>query len=265
MVRYNQAYKGSQHIAYMYHNGSIVKEIYKGSELIYKLGFDPVTYNVSDNLQIFNIPLGVSKIHIDCVASKGNDGWSAGGKGGRVECDLDVTNSSILYIRVGNMNGVSNIAEYNASDIRIGGTQLENRVIVAGGGGSGGSGTASNIQGGDGGGLVGQAGPNGWSGGGQGGTQSSGGAHGVHVSGDLRGSNHGTDGEFGMGGTGTAAGGAGWYGGGAGFAGDYRSVGTQCAGGGGGSSYTNSSICSNVVHTQGYNNGSGYVTISFVE
>jgi hypothetical protein len=68
-----------------------------------------------------------------------------------------------------------------------------------------------------------------------------------------------------MGGTGTAGGGAGWYGGGAGFAGDYRSVGTQCAGGGGGSSYTDSSLCSNVIHTQGYRNGEGYVTISFVE
>lgn len=36
-------------------------------------------------------------------------------------------------------------------------------------------------------------------------------------------------------------------------------------GGGGGSSYTHPTLCSSVVHTQGFNKGNGYVKISMVE
>lgn len=36
------------------------------------------------------------------------------------------------------------------------------------------------------------------------------------------------------------------------------------AGGGGGSSYADSTVCSNVVHTQGYNDADGYVTLTWV-
>jgi hypothetical protein len=91
MVRYNQLYHGSTHIGYISKNGQIVKKVYKGSELVYQLGFSPVTFNVSSSLQTFTVPLGVSKIHIDCVASKG--ALASGdridqtaGNGGRVQC-----------------------------------------------------------------------------------------------------------------------------------------------------------------------------------
>lgn len=36
----------------------------------------------------------------------------------------------------------------------------------------------------------------------------------------------------------------------------------ECVGGGGGSSYTDSTLCTDVVHTQGYQNGAGYITIT---
>ena len=58
------------------------------------------------------------------------------------------------------------------------------------------------------------------------------------------------------------AGGGGYYGGGAGAW--YEYFGWNCGGGGGGSSYTNQTLCSNVVHTQGFRAGNGYVTISMV-
>lgn len=278
-VPYNQLYKGSTNIGYLRTptnlGGKIVKKLYHGSELVYQLGFNPVTFNPSSSIQAFTVPLGVSKIHVDCVASKGANGSGAtGGKGGRVQCDLSVTGGQTLYIVVGGIPSAGNVQAYNASDVRTNNsgvtdsTSLNSRLIVAGGGGNcpssyGSSGTT----GGAGGGLTGGKAPDYSSGGGYGGTQSAGGAHGVHVSGELRGGGPGSDGFFGLGGTSTGslgAGGAGWYGGGAGFSGDYRSVGVRNSGGGGGSSYTNSN-CSNVVHTQGYQDGAGYVTISFVE
>lgn len=63
-------------------------------------------------------------------------------------------------------------------------------------------------------------------------------------------------------------GGAGWYGGGGAVSGHYwagsSANGSSEAAAGGGSSYTNPTLCSEVVHTQGYRAGSGYVTISMV-
>lgn len=277
MVRYNQLYHGSTHIGYISKNGQIVKKVYKGSELVYQLGFDPVTFNVSSSLQTFTVPLGVSKIHVDCVGSKGFTPHSSaqGGNGGRVQCDLPVNGGDVLYITVGAIPS-DNSVTYNASDIRMGGTELANRIIVAGGGGSGSYVTSPFTRyaaGGAGGGLTGGTGGNS---GGEGGTQSAGGlgAYGVDgydpyrsASGTL-----GFGGETGSGGNVDAggnagAGGAGYYGGGGSrrtavfYGGTQRD--TWARGAGGGSSYTNAS-CSNVVHTQGYQDGAGYVTISFV-
>lgn len=60
------------------------------------------------------------------------------------------------------------------------------------------------------------------------------------------------------------AGGAGWYGGGGGALAGHKSI-FYYSGGGGGSSYTHPTLCSSVVHTQGFNKGNGYVKISMVE
>lgn len=279
MVEYNKAYKGSTNIAYI-KKGAIVHKIYKGSTLVYKLGFDTTTFTPSSSIQTFNIPLGVSKIHVDCVASKGQDisasYISKGGKGGRVQCDLAVNGGETLYIMVGAIPTSGATASYNASDIRLGGNTLSDRIIVAGGGGGASYGQVygyiGQAVGGDGGGTTGGTGgmqnmPNGRAA--TGGTQSSGGTGGY---GSFYAVSQGGDGSFGLGGNGNSysgiacCGGAGYYGGGGGcslaFASEDGGFGAAC-GGAGGSSYTNAN-CSNVVHTQGYRDGAGYVTISFV-
>jgi hypothetical protein len=279
MVEYNKAYHGSTNIAYIEKNGEIIHKIYKGSTLVYKLGFDTVTFNPSSSLQSFTVPLGVSKIHFDCVASKGYTPHSsaAGGKGGRVQCDIEVNGGETFYIMVGDVPSDSSVT-YNASDIRFGGNTLNDRIIVAGGGGSGCYVTnpfTRYAAGGVGGGLTGGTGEP-QSVGGQGGTQSAGGlgAYGADAYDPYR-SASGTLGFGGATGSGgnvdaggnAGAGGAGYYGGGGSrrsavfFGGSQRD--TWARGAGGGSSYTNAN-CSNVVHTQGYRDGAGYVTISFV-
>lgn len=206
------------------------------------------TFNASSSFQTFTVPAGVTQITVDAVASKGLDGSGAsGGNGGRVQAILPVTAQQELYIVVGDIPASAATASYNASDIRTdntgitNNTSLQSRLIVAGGGGSG----YGSREGGAGGGLTGGNATSASSTtGGYGGTQTSGGSGGKVAS----------SGSFGLGGNGSngSAGGAGWYGGGGG-----RNV-----GGGGGSSYTNSS-CYDVVHTQGYNNGVGYISITY--
>jgi hypothetical protein len=212
-------------------------------------------YNVSSNFQRFTVPEGCTSINVECVASKGADGTGSGGNGGKVTCDLSVTQGQTLYIMVGAIPSAPATASYNASDIRTNNsgvtdtTSLNSRLIVAGGGGSASTYQRQSSSGGVGGGLTGGNGNALSSGGnGKGGTQTEGGAGGRDAN----------AGSFGLGGSGNigGAGGAGWYGGGAG-----SSISLYYGGGGGGSSYTNSA-CSNVVHTQGANNGSGYVNIS---
>lgn len=187
--------------------------------------FEPVTFTASDSLQQWKIPAGVRKIRVDCVAAAGATSASnyAGGKGGRVQCDLKVSSGQILYIMAGKKPSDGQLAVYNASDIRIGGTEYSNRVIVAGGGGSASYGNRGDTGGG------------------------AAGGDGIKGPGNYANTHSG-------------AGGAGYYGGGSGAA--YEYFGTTMAAGGGGSSYAAPSLCSSVVHTQGYCAGNGYVTIS---
>lgn len=271
MVGYYQAYKGSTQTPLIYHGDKLVKKVYHGSNLVYQIGFAPITYTQNGT---FTVPLGIEKIHIDCVASCG---YNYGGKGGRVECDLAVSAGDVLNITVGGIPTSYQVASYNASDIRIGGTDYTNRVIVAGGGGSGtGNNDGWRSNGADGGGLTGKtANTVAFQEGGFGGTQSEGGVASYRTGGYPDGWAGGSNGTLGMGGAGGVgvfygnilrggAGGAGYYGGGGGSVYDIESVGISFAAGGGGSSYTNED-CSNVIHTQGFNDGAGYITISMVE
>lgn len=265
MVKYNNAYKGSTKTPAIYVGTKVVKEVYKGSTLVYKLGFDSFTISAGTSLKTWTVPKGITKIHVDCVASQGGN---SGGLGGRVQCDLNVTGGQTLYITVGAVPADAITNSYNASDIRIGGKEYANRVVVAGGGGAK---SSKNAAGGVGGGLTGGAGGKGYGADsmGKGGTQTAGGAGGVGIAVSVGHNHHGNAGSFGLGGAGEqcsycgsiGAGGAGWYGGGSG-AGDHNKNGTYAAGGGGGSSYTDSSLCSSVTHTQGYRSGNGYITIS---
>lgn len=247
-------YKGSQPIG----------AIFKGSEKVY-LFQRSFSWQAGTTLASYTVPNYITKIHVDCVASRGYNGRNQPGLGGRVQCDLDVTGGQTLYITVGAIPTSGNI--YNASDIRtnntgqLDNTSLQSRLIVAGGGGYASPNASEGGRGGNGGGLIGQVGGSvSKGGGGGGGTQSAGGAGGGQGSG-LPGWN-GAQGSFGLGGYNvdwTQSGGSGWYGGGSGGASTYYDDGR--GGGGGGSSYTNNS-CSNVIHTQGYQNGAGYITIT---
>lgn len=242
-----------------------------------KAKFDPVTFTENG---MWVVPRGIKRISVDCVGARGyTNGSFSGGNGGRVQCVLNVTPGDVLNITVAVIPTFSADLVYNASDIRIGGTALSNRVIVAGGGGNASSCTRSpgGSAGGAGGGLNGAAGTNcDRTVAGGGGSQNNGGSRGYTTdTGGTTGAGYGQAGSFGLGGQGvggsqsyggsaqSGSGGSGWYGGGSG--GTYEYFGWWTAGGGGGSSYTHPTLCSDVIHTQGYRAGNGYITISMVE
>ncbi len=243
---------------------------------------------------MFTVPAGVTSVQVDARGGMGGYDYEAlfgypaqgiPGLGGRVQATMNVTPGEVLYIYVGERgygyNGTYNsTTAYNgggmhyggdinagggggATDIRINGQDLTNRILVAGGGG--GSGTVTQA-GGSGGGLTGgdgnwdhNSGYNQTNSGGKGGTQIVGGAGGSDQGGQVAPAGTlGNGGTEGFGWVSSAAtgggGGGGYYGGGGGE--DY-------AAGGGGSSYTNPSLFQNIVHTQGYQNGSGQLTITY--
>ncbi|WP_400190417.1 glycine-rich protein [Hymenobacter sp. B81] len=238
----------------------------------------PVTYTNANAAHTYTVPPGVNQLAVDMTGGKG--GGADGGNGGRVQATLTVVPGQVLTIYVGSAGSLPSPG-YNmgdagggfsfggngapvvdqgggggaSSDIRIGGTALSNRVLVAGGGGGRGWSSSRTAGGGAGGGLTGGAGATNWfySGGG-GGTQSGGGA-------TPAGSN-GTAGVLGAGGAAgsRAGGGGGGYYGGGGSGGDGTNF--NGGGGGGGSSYAAPGLTSNVVHTQGFQAGNGYVTIT---
>jgi gliding motility-associated-like protein len=272
---------------------------------------DTVYYFYTNIARLFNqqftVPAGVSSINIDARAPRGGyanelfDGTSYNGtpgKGGRVQATMNVTAGEVLSIQIGQsglgepdyqggivVNGGGELGATGgnlysgtgggAVDIRINGTGLGNRVLVAGAGGGVGADIYDETftNGGAGGGLTGGAAADGGYSGsnGLGGSQTAGGAGGNNnlwreiFSGEPV--SNGQNGALGNGGTSgelyitdtydylTAGGGGGGYYGGGG--------GTVGSGGGGGSSYTDPTVCLNVVHTQGYNNGNGVLLITY--
>jgi gliding motility-associated-like protein len=231
------------------------------------------TFSYTGGAQTWTVPAGVTSISVDMSGAKGGNQSAyggAGGSGGRLQSTYPVTPGQVLNLFVGGAS-TSTIGGYNgggsgptasttyggggggASDIRIGGTALANRILVAGGGGGAGTDCFSNTNpGGAGGGLV---GAHGWDCNtqgttyvGKGGTQSAGGATGTL--------SPGTAGSLGTGGNGSATygggGGGGYFGGGGGAYG----------GGGGGSSFSDLNA-SSVTHTQGYMAGNGQILISY--
>jgi hypothetical protein len=242
------------------------------------------TFNYTGSMQTFTVPAGVTSISVD---ARGAQGGAGGGLGGRVTCNYAVTPGDVLNIYVGGQGGaqVSNSpGGYNgggnagpcnvqypgsggggASDIRLNGTALANRIVVAGGGG--GSHPINNNPG-AGGGLTGgnvtSTGNGCISTYATGGTQSAGGLSATATSACCSfvatapaalgvGANGAGPSPNCNNGDGGAGGGGGYYGGGSG--------GTYSAGGGG-SSYTGSGATA-VVHTQGFNSGNGLLTITY--
>lgn len=237
-----------------------------------------LTFLQKDSVQLWTVPPGVTSIDIDAYGAQGlvgnqsNSRTSYHGLGGRVQATMSVTPGQVLYLYVGgntwNGGGYGPQRGFggDATDIRIGGMTLTDRVLVAGGGGGTGA-TAyaalGNSNRGHGGGLTGQEGGTERMGsyatsGGRGGTQSSGG-----VSANYNSYVYSQPGTFGQGSVGASdtgpftaggGGGGGWYGG---------SGGALYGDGGGGSSYTNPILFSNVIHTQGVWASVGELSISY--
>lgn len=238
------------------------------------ISYSTSTTMPSSGTMTYNVPWGVTSLNFDLMGAGGgaDTGMSPNpGMGGRVQGTLTVVPGDMLNVTVGgqgNMgalggapggfNGGGASLGYGgsgggATDIRLNGTSLSDRVAVAGGGaGSGGDGMFS-VMGGFGGSTTGgngefnmelsQA---------TGGTPTAGGAGALYTLGN------GMDGAFGLGGASSAegvsgGGGAGYYGGGGG----------AWSGGGGGSSYTSALLVSSVTHTAGVNAGNGSANISF--
>jgi hypothetical protein len=212
-----------------------------------------VTCNFTGSSQTWTVPTGITSATFDAYGAQGGSFGSAGGNGAQVTMTLTTNPGDTYDIEVGGAGsdlGGSGSGGYNgggsggtggtlspgaggggASDVRLGGLTLADRILAAGGGGG-----AANWGGGGGGGYpTGGAGSNapfGGSGGG-GGTQAAGGGAGGNEG--CCGTSASTAGALGVGGNGGGAnsgtpgggGGGGYYGGGGG--GDN-------AGGGGGSS-----------------------------
>jgi hypothetical protein len=248
------------------------------------IGGGYIQFSYTGSNQTWIVPDGIYYITIQAYGGKGGDFSSSctGGYGGYASGILQVTPGETIYVYVGGSGTTVNsyvgyCAFYSggwnggggsnswgdlgtgggASDIRLGGTSLSNRIIVAGGGG--GCTDASYESGsstGAGGGLTGQNGgytDSSYPGGG-GGSQTSGGAAGTSPNGCTPQS----AGSLGVGGNG-----GGYYHGGGGGGGGYYGGGGggHNEGGGGGSSYIDGVL--NGQTTSGVNAGNGYIIISY--
>lgn len=228
------------------------------------------TFEETAARQIYRVPTNAAGVRVEARGAQGADGGEggggvAGGEGGRTIAIVPVSPYQTLTVYPGGagqgiisgFNGGGDggwnnrgVAGGGASDVRIGGDGLADRIVVAGGGG-GSNGTA---RGGAGGGLRGINGGDGdgaWKGGG-GGTQSAGGEFGGAWGGN---------GAFGQGAGGgyfAGAGGGGWYGGGSGGSENYN--GSPGAGGGGSGYVTTDAL--GWKHQTGGRAGNGSVTVT---
>lgn len=223
-----------------------------------------------------SVSLPIGQYKLECWGAQGgsafnNDANSIGGKGGYATgiLTLDTVTTAYLYtggkgnrgfasvglvtggwngggagcITTANNNSYSKGSGGGASDIRIGGTTLNDRIIVAGGGGGATYGNLTYIPG-AGGGIVGQDGKQ-WSyAGGTGGSATAKGTS--YYNGTAGNATYLTEAAFGTGGaaktTGCscAGGGGGWYGGGASASSAY-----SCGSAGGGSGHVYTSLTAN--------------------
>lgn len=234
------------------------------------------TFSYTGAAQTWTVPAGVTQVTLDLRGAQGGGSYPCsgarqedGGLGGQAQGTLAVTPGQVLNLYVGGQavdvgnitpapggfNGGGDGGQYGAggggaTDVRVGGTALANRVAVAGGGGGGNTGCPEHGAGGNGGGLSGDAGTPG-----VGGSTAAGG--GTQSSGGTAGAAPGVAGQLGLGGS-TASyhiggGGGGYYGGGSAYA----------AGGGGGSSYI--AGLSGGSTTPGVQSGNGSIVITYAD
>jgi hypothetical protein len=239
------------------------------------------TFFYTGSAQTFTIEPCMGPITFEVIAGSGGDANAVeGGNGGKVEGTMSFTPGDVLYLNVGAEGtsesidadgtyvGSGGVFSYSAcglagtgggaSDIRLNGELLSDRIIVAGGGGGAGGNGGTPTPGGAGGGLEGGIGVN-WpdwpDAGGKGGTQVAGGAQGIACC-DCP--TYTTDGSEGLGGEGSGD----CAGGGGGGGGYYGGGGACFSGGGGGSSYTLPAM-TDVTHVQDFQNGDGMIIIRY--
>lgn len=234
------------------------------------------TFSYTGAVEPWTVPSGVTRIKIEAFGAQGNSLGTAGGRGAKVTATISVTPGEVLYMYVGGINGwngggaggysKSGFNGGGATDIRRGGTGLNNRIIVAGGGG----GAAYDyhnlsVSRGGAGGQVGSDGEGGsWSTSrGRGATQSSGGSGGIGYDGGGDGGSGalGIGGSGGYGYSGGGGGGGGYYGGGGG--GGHDDPSRRGGGGGGGSSYVIPSA-TDVTYESGVRVGDGLIVITIL-
>ena len=124
------------------------------------------TFNYTGAEQTFSVPACATQVTVTAYGAQGTAAYTTygylPGYGGMAQGVLAISGGSTLYVYVGGSNGYNGGGAGwsgstrtcnggGASDVRVGGTALSNRVIVAGGGG-GVSGESNWGNGGDGGG-----------------------------------------------------------------------------------------------------------------
>ena len=237
------------------------------------------TFNYTAGVQTFTAPV-TGNYTVTLFGAQGGNGLNTtGGLGGQATGSLALTAGQTISVYVGGKGGnAGGVMGWNgggqggldvgasqhggsgggATDIRVGGTALANRVIVAGGGAGGGRDGVTGV----GGGTTGTTSANFTSGyGGTGGTQAAGGVAWTLT----RGATNGTLGIGGNGSTGYNAaggggGGGGYYGGGGGTSTQNHGSGWS-AGGGGGSSFLGGVTGGST--TQGVRSNDGLCTITW--
>ena len=235
----------------------------------------PIDFSYTGNEQTWNVPADVSEIKLEVWGAQGGTYSSyTGGLGGYSVGTLsNLSGVTSLKVYVGGAGTTSTTAGYNgggagvssgrggggATDIRLGGSTLYDRIIVAGGGGGAGVSYGNTYPAGCGGGEYGGDGYYNYTNGtyvtgtnrdGGGATQTSGGISWNSIS--------STQGTFGQGGNAynysCGGGGGGWYGGGGAYDSDSDSDGRY---GGGGSGYVWTSATASSAPS-GYNVSSSY-------
>lgn len=270
-------------------------------------------FDYTGNEQTFVVPAGVTRISVIARGAWGAGDTPSAAYPGRIYALIRVHPGDKLNVFVGGA-GLRQTGGFNgggpgggdgsgsgggyggggASDVRIGGDALKNRIVVAAGGGGAGNGMEVYLfdSGGDGGGVVGDPGVGGATSrhrseggrGGGGGTQSNGGLGGTGGQGTSGNGDAGKTGVLGSGGNGGAGesktiyayagggggGGGGYYGGGGGGGAglvntpDYFYCGyCNGGGGGGGSSYVDPSAIKSQMWTGWRQRGNGRVIFSW--
>lgn len=243
---------------------------------------DTLVFNYINATQEWIVPADVYEIEVELYGAQGgSNGSGIGGFGAKVSGILHVTPGQTLNLNVGQQptstTGGNSGAEKSggdgfssgrggggASDIRINGNSLNDRVIVAGAGGGNGANTASSNGGSAGGNNPAEDGKSTTLANvGGGATQFAAGTGGAGLS-DREGS-------FGLGGdrSGTnnaGGGGGGWYGGGSGYSTNTTTNSSVAGGGGGGSSYADPAWVSDIVYVDGaiqQHQGNGKIVIKY--